>query len=56
MICFDQMVQADSWARIVDVFVVAMDMASLGFKNTNLKDEGNTLSSSRHIQAYTLCS
>jgi len=41
MTSLDQMVEADSWARIVDMFVDAMPIADFGFKNTRLNKEGN---------------
>ena len=37
----EEMVSADSWARIVDLFVDAMPMEDFGFKNMELNKEGN---------------
>jgi transposase len=37
----NQMVDADSWARVVDVFVDAMPIDKFGFKNSQLNKEGN---------------
>ena len=39
--CLEQQVELDSWARVVDIFVDAMDMESLGFKNSSLNKQGN---------------
>lgn len=40
MICLDQMVTSDSFVRIIDFFVDSIDLASFGFKNVTLKEEG----------------
>ena len=37
----EEMVAADSWARIVDLFVDAMPLEDFGFKNMELNKEGN---------------
>ena len=37
----EEMVTADSWARIVDLFVDAMPLEDFGFKNMELNKEGN---------------
>ena len=36
------LVGEDSWARIVDLFVDALPILELGFRNSRLKKEGNT--------------
>jgi transposase len=41
MTSMDQMVDPDSWARIVDLFVDALPIAELGFTNVQLNKEGN---------------
>lgn len=40
MVCFEELIPADSFVRAVDVFVDAIDMKSFGFENTNCKEEG----------------
>lgn len=37
----EEMVAADSWARIVDLFVDSMPLEDFGFKNMELNKEGN---------------
>ena len=37
----EEMVAADSWARIVDLFVDSMPLEDFGFKNMDLNKEGN---------------
>ena len=41
MTSLDEMVDADSWAGVVDFFVDAMPIRELGFRNRNLNQEGN---------------
>ena len=41
MTSFSQMVEHDSWARVVDLFVDAMPFSEFGFKNSKLNKEGN---------------
>jgi transposase len=36
-----EFVAPDSWARIVDLFVNALSIATFGFKNATLNTEGN---------------
>lgn len=40
MLSYDNMVSANSWARVVDIFVDILPLESLGF-NTNLASEGS---------------
>ncbi len=39
--CLEQQVASDSWARVVDLFVNALDLDLLGFKNSRLNRQGN---------------
>jgi len=40
MYCLEQMIAPDSFVRAIDFFVDAIDLASFGFKNITLKEEG----------------
>jgi transposase len=40
MFCLEQMVEADSFVRVIDFFVDSIDLASFGFKNVTFKEEG----------------
>lgn len=40
MLCLEQMVEADSFVRVIDFFVDTIDLASFGFKHVTLKEEG----------------
>ncbi len=41
MTSLSQMVEQDSWARVVDFFVAALPITELGFTHSNLNKEGN---------------
>src|SRR6056297_1542614 len=41
MLCMEDMVAQDSWARLVDVLVEAMPIEEFGFKNVELNSQGN---------------
>jgi transposase len=40
MICLEQVVAADSFVRIIDMFVDAIDLKSFGFKHVTINEEG----------------
>ena len=40
MYCLEQIIAPDSFVRAIDFFVDAIDLASFGFKNITLKEEG----------------
>ncbi len=40
MFCLEQMVEADSFVRVIDFFVDSIDLESFGFRNVTLKEEG----------------
>ncbi|MBB3186325.1 IS1182 family transposase [Microbacter margulisiae] len=40
MFCLEQMVEADSFVRVIDYFVDTIDLESFGFRNVKLKEEG----------------
>lgn len=40
MFCLEQMVEANSFVRVIDFFVDSIDLASFGFKNVTFKEEG----------------
>ena len=39
-LCLEEMIAADSWARIIDMFVDILPLQELGFKHTSLQKEG----------------
>jgi transposase len=41
MTSMDQLVESDSWARVVDLFVDALPIAEFGFRHSQLNKEGN---------------
>lgn len=40
MLCLEQLVDKDSFVRVIDFFVDSIDLASFGFKHVSLKEEG----------------
>lgn len=40
MFCLEQMVEADSFVRVIDYFVDSIDLASFGFRHVSVKEEG----------------
>jgi transposase len=40
MFCLEQMVEADSFVRVIDFFVDSIDLQSFGFRNVAVKEEG----------------
>lgn len=40
MLCLEQMVETNSFVRVIDFFVDSIDLASFGFKHVTLKEEG----------------
>jgi len=40
MFCLEQMVDADSFVRVIDFFVDTIDLESFGFRHVGLKEEG----------------
>ena len=38
--CLEQVIEADSFVRVIDFFVDSIDLASFGFKNVTFKEEG----------------
>ena len=40
LFCLEQMVEADSFVRVIDFFVDSIDLASFGFRHVSVKEEG----------------
>ena len=40
MLCLEQLVETNSFVRVIDFFVDSIDLASFGFKHVTLKEEG----------------
>lgn len=40
MLCLEQMVETNSFVRVIDFFVDSIDLTSFGFKHVTLKEEG----------------
>lgn len=40
-IALEELVDKDSWARLVDIFVDCLPLSKLGFKKVDLKEEGH---------------
>ena len=40
LFCLEQMVEADSFVRVIDYFVDSIDLASFGFRHVSVKEEG----------------
>lgn len=40
LLCLEQMVSPDSFVRVIDVFVDAIDMLSFGFQHAQVREEG----------------
>ena len=38
--CLEQVIEADSFVRVIDFFVDSIDLASFGFKHVTFKEEG----------------
>lgn len=38
--CLEQLIEADSFVRVIDFFVDSIDLASFGFRNVAVKEEG----------------
>lgn len=38
--CLEQLIEADSFVRVIDFFVDSIDLASFGFRNVTVKEEG----------------
>jgi transposase len=40
MFCLEQVIETDSFVRVIDFFVDAIDLASFGFRHVSVKEEG----------------
>lgn len=40
MFCLEQVIEADSFVRVIDFFVDSIDLASFGFRHVSVKEEG----------------